>query len=204
MNTSDPRIDKYIDKSADFAKPILIHLRNLIHEVCPDVKETLKWSFPHFEHKGIICSITSFKQHCAFSFWKAALMEDPSGILRKGGSIAMGQFGKITKLSDLPKDEIIKELILQAIELNEKGIKLPVKTNTEKKELEIPEYFLESITSNPKAAETFENFSYTNKKEYVEWVTEAKTEKTRLKRLNTAIEWMSEGKVRNWKYIKNC
>lgn len=125
MNPVDPRIDTYISKSESFARPILIHLRNLIHEACPDIKETMKWSFPHFEYKGIICSIASFKQHCALTYWKAALLEDPANIMRKGGNVAMGQFGKITKLSDLPDDQLMIDFIHQAMELNEKGIKLP-------------------------------------------------------------------------------
>lgn len=202
MNPVDPRIDTYIAKSEVFARPILIHLRNLIHEASPDIKETTKWSFPHFEYKGIICSIASFKQHCALSFWKAALLQDPSQVFRKGGNVAMGQFGKITKLSDLPKDEIIIDFIHQAMELNKKEIKLLSKPKTAQKELEIPEYFMKALSENKKALENFENFSYTNKKEYVEWVTDAKTEKTRIKRLDTATEWMSEGKIRNWKYVK--
>lgn len=120
MNPVDPRIDNYISKSEVFAKPILIHLRNLINETCPDIKETMKWSFPHFEYKGIICSIASFQYHCAFSFWKAALFQDSSKVIRKGKGIAMGQFGKITKLSDLPADKVITDFIHQAIKLNKK------------------------------------------------------------------------------------
>src|SRR5260370_32629448 len=99
MPTLNPKIDAYIDKSADFAKPILTHLRDVVHEACPDVEEAMKWSFPHFMYKGMLCSMASFKQHCAFGFWKGALI-----VGQGGGEVeeAMVHFGRITQLSHLP------------------------------------------------------------------------------------------------------
>jgi uncharacterized protein YdeI (YjbR/CyaY-like superfamily) len=202
MPKKDKRIDAYIAKSQDFAKPILKHLRELIHNACPEVEETIKWSFPHFDYAGgTICSMASFKHHCAFGFWKAPVMKDPHKIL--SGKDAMGDFGKITGVKDLPADKIMIEYIKEAARLNKEGVKLPAKTKTgQKKNLVIPDYFLKALSKNKKALKTFEDFSPTNKREYVEWVNDAKTEETRNNRLTTAIEWMTEGKIRNWKYIK--
>jgi len=206
MGTKDPRIDAYIAKSAEFAKPILNHLRKLLHDNCPSIEETMKWSFPHFTYKGpadksprILCSMAAFKQHCAFGFWYISNMNDD-----RRESEAMGQFGRITSLADLPKDKALVRQIKDAIRLHDSGVKprSPARPSV-KKELEIPNDLIAGLKKNKKALATFDGFSYSNKKEYVEWITEAKTEETRRKRLDTAIEWMSEGKVRNWKYI-NC
>lgn len=199
MPTIDPRIDAYIEKSQDFAKPVLIHLRKLVHETCPDVTETLKWSMPSFEYKGILCGFASFKQHCTFGFWKQSLMESDEFSETK---TAMGSFGKLTSLKDLPKDAVMKKLIKQAMKLNDDGVKV-VKPKHEKKELVVPDVLLEALARNDNAAETFDNFPPGCKREYVEWITDAKTDATRDKRLATTIEWLSEGKRRNWKY-ENC
>ncbi len=199
MPTTDPRIDAYIEKSADFAQPILTRLRKLIHEACPDVTETLKWSMPSFEYKGLLCGFASFKQHCTFGFWKQSLMETDAFPANK---TAMGSFGRITSLKDLPSDKVMVGLIHQAMELNEKGIKIPKKPATIKKELVIPDYLTKALSKNRKAKTQFDKFSYSRRKDYVEWLTEAKTEVTREKRLTTTVEWLSEGKSRNWKYEK--
>ena len=203
MNKKDPRIDLYISKSAEFAKPILMHLRELIHVACPDVEETIKWSFASFDYKGPMCSMAAFKQHCAFGFWKASLMKDKTLTKNAESESAMGHYGKITSLKDLPSDKKIIAHIKEAMVLNEKGIKLPPKKVTkEKKEIVIPEYFLKELKKNKKAFTTFEAFSPSHKREYIEWITEAKTDETKNRRMKTAIEWMSEGKSRNWKYMK--
>ena len=202
MKNKDKRIDQYIAKSANFAKPILNHIRILVHKSCPDVEEKMKWSFPHFVYKGMMCAMAAFKQHCAFGFWKGSLMKDPYKVMDKGREEAMGQFRRITKLSDLPNDKILIAYIKEAIKLNEEGVKLPGRKKTEKKELKIPGYFLKEVKKNKKALSVFEKFSYSNQKEYVEWVTEAKTEDTRNTRLQTTVEWLAEGKIRNWKYLK--
>jgi uncharacterized protein YdeI (YjbR/CyaY-like superfamily) len=200
MGTKDPRIDTYIANSTDFAKPILDHIRKLVHATCPDVEETLKWRSPHFMYKGILCGMASFKNHCAFGFWKGAMILGKHG--RKTEE-AMGQFGRITNVSDLPKDEVLVHYIKEAIKLNDTGAKLPAKSKSkERKELNIPDYFTAALRKNKGAWTTFESFSHSNKKEYVEWMTEAKSEETRKKRLEIAIEWISQGKVRNWKYIR--
>lgn len=199
MPTTDPRVDAYIEKSAEFAKPILIHIRKLAHKACPDIAEAMKWSFPHFDYKGTVCSMASFKEHCAFGFWKQSLLEKDAFPAQK---TAMGSFGRITSLDDLPNDEIILGLIRQAVELNEKGIKV-AKKPVERKELVVPDDLTVALMKEKKAKAVFDAFSYSNQKEYVEWITEAKTGATRNRRLATTIEWLAEGKSRNWKYA-NC
>lgn len=204
MPTKDRRIDAYIDTAQPFAKPILKHLRRLVHSACPETEETMKWSFPHFDYKGeMMCSMAAFKQHCAFGFWKASLMKDKKLTAHAESESAMGHFGRITSLGDLPTDATIISYIKEAAALNASGIKIKkAPASKEKKELIVPEYFFSALKRNKKAFQTFERFSYSQRKEYVQWVVDAKTEETREHRLATAVEWMSEGKVRNWKYIK--
>ena len=204
MPSTDPRIDAYIGKAEPFAKPILQHIRKIVHTVCPDVEEKMKWSFPHFDYKGqMMCSMASFKNHCAFTFWKAALMKDPKHIFITEGETAMGQLGRITSIKDLPTDSVLKSYIKEAMVLNDKGVKWPTgkKTTTEKK-LVIPDYFEKRLAKNKKAKATFEKLPPSHKKEYMEWITEAKTEPTREKRISTTLEWLAEGKSRNWRYEK--
>ncbi len=201
MPTTDPFVDAYIEKSKDFAQPILNHIRELVHAACPDVIETKKWSFPHFDYKGMMCSMAAFKEHCAFGFWKQSLLEDAAFPAEK---TAMGSFGRIMSIKDLPNDKTFKKLIVDAMKLNDAGIKIAKsKSASEKKELVVPEILTAALATNELAAETFNNFPYSCKKEYVQWITEAKTDATRDKRLATTIEWLTEGKRRNWKY-ENC
>jgi hypothetical protein len=199
MPTTDPRIDAYIEKSRDFARPVLVHLRELVHQACPQVVETLKWSMPSFEYNGLLCGFAAFKQHCTFGFWKQSLMESDAFPQNR---TAMGSFGRITSLKDLPSDKVMLDLIKQAVELNDKGIKVPKKPAPAKKEFVVPDVLNEALAQNEKAAETFNAFPYSCKKEYVEWITEAKTEPTREKRLAMTIELLTEGKRKNWKYEK--
>jgi uncharacterized protein YdeI (YjbR/CyaY-like superfamily) len=205
MPKTDERIDLYIARAADFAQPILNHLRKLVHVACPGCEETIKWGMPHFDYKGsILCSMAAFKQHCVFGFFKASLMEDPHGILNAIGKTAMGSFGRLTAKEDLPSDKIIKEYIKEAMKLNEARVKVaaPPKKAPAKKPGKTPDYLLAALKKNKKAATAFGSFSPSAKNEYIEWFEEAKTEATRDKRLEQAIEWMSEGKTRHWKYKK--
>ncbi len=205
MPKTDERIDLYIARSADFAQPILKHLRKLVHVACPGCEETIKWGFPHFDYKGaILCSMASFKQHCSFGFFKATLMEDPHGVLNTIGKTSMGSFGKVTSRDELPSDKIIKEYIKEAMKLNDAGIKMPApaKKAPAKKSGKTPPYLEAALKKSKKATAAFEAFSPSARNEYIEWLEEAKTEATRDKRLATAIEWISEGKSRHWKYKK--
>lgn len=203
MSKKDKRIDAYIEKSQPFAKPILKHLRKLIHEGCPEVEETIKWGMPSFDYKGAFCSFASFKQHAVFGFWKYTLIKDTKGYLgersNKGGE-AMGNLGRITSLKDLPPDKVMLDFIKQAKKLNEDGIKLPAKEKKSAKVLKVPVEISSALKSNKKANAAFENFSQSHKNEYIEWITEAKTEPTKEKRINQMLEWLEGGKSRNWKY----
>ncbi len=200
----DKRIDEYINRAQPFAKPVLNKLRGLIHKTIPEVEETIKWGMPFFEYKGPVCNFAAFKQHAVFGFWKHQLMDDPEGRLKensaKGGE-AMGNLGRITGIKDLPADKVITGFLKQAKTLNAEGIKPPPKKKTPVKETEIPGYFSEALKNNKAAEKEFNKFPPSHKKEYVEWITEAKAEATRLRRLKTAMEWIGEGKPRNWKYI---
>ena len=200
MGTRDARIDAYIAKSAEFARPILAHLREVVHAACPDVEETMKWSFPHFDYKGMLCSMAAFKEHCAFGFWKGSLIVEGND-----GEKAMGQFGRITTHADLPSKKVLTAYIKKAMTLNAEGVKSPTrsKPKASTRELIVPDDLTSALAANKAARATFDKLPPSHKREYVDWITEAKTQATRTRRLETAVEWMSEGKPRNWKYM-NC
>lgn len=202
MAMRDKRIDVYILKSADFAIPILSHLRELIHVACPDVEETMKWSFPHFDYLGVMCSMASFRQHAVFGFWKASLMKDKSLMENAASETSMGHLGKITTLQDLPSDKVMKSYIAEAMQLNETGAKVARTKPVKGRKVVAPPDLKKAIEKNGKASKTFSAFSSSNRKEYVDWVKEAKTDETRARRIKTAVEWMAEGKIRNWKYVR--
>jgi uncharacterized protein YdeI (YjbR/CyaY-like superfamily) len=195
-------IDLYIHNSAPFARPVLNHLRALVHQACPEVEEMLKWGFPHFDYKGVYISMAAFKEHCAFNFWKASLMADPQHLLGDKEEKAMGHFGRIRSLADLPSDEILLQYLLEARRLNDEGVKRPVvkPTDAEKQSLTIPDDLLAELKMNKTAMANFEKFPYSHKKEYISWINEAKTAPTREKRIATTVEWTAEGKARNWRY----
>ena len=201
MPHNDPRIDAYIARQADFAKPILEYVRAAVHEACPAVEETLKWSAPSFVHAGgILCGMAAFKQHASFGFWKHALVVG-EGVPREG----MGSYGKLTSIEDLPPKNQLLAHIRKAMKLNEEGVKAPAvrKSTTPKPPPLAPADLTAALKKNPRAKATFDAFPPGQKREYIEWLTEAKREETRQKRLAQAIEWMTEGKRRNWKY-ENC
>jgi uncharacterized protein YdeI (YjbR/CyaY-like superfamily) len=200
MGTRDPRVDAYIAKSPEFARPILAHIREVVHAAVPEAGEEMKWSAPAFTHKGILCIVAAFKQHCAINFWKGSLIvgDDERGVM------SAGQFGRITTLADLPPDDELAGYLREAKRLNDEGVKDP---NREKKpaakaELAVPDDFAAALAANPAARATFDAFAPSKRKDYLEWITEAKTEATRKKRLDTSIEWLAEGKSRMWKYEK--
>src|SRR5262249_24088332 len=149
-------------------------------------------------YKGMLCAMASFKEHCAFGFWKGSLVVDNDGRAEQ----AMGSLGRITKLGDLPSKKVLSDYIKAAMRLNDEGVKAPGRTKSkETREVVVPDDLAGMLRANPKAQATFEKFSPSHKREYVEWITEAKTEATRTRRLQTAIEWMAQGKPRNWKYM---
>jgi uncharacterized protein YdeI (YjbR/CyaY-like superfamily) len=202
MKQYDPRVDEYIDKKPAFAQPILKYIRELVHAASPLITENIKWGCPFFEYKGTLASMAAFKAHCALGFWKGSLLKDPGNFINKGDEPSAGSFGRITSVSDLPPDKVLIDFVLQAIQLNEAGEKGNMKkaVSTPKAPIPEPDYFIAALEENHQAKVAFHAFSPSCKREYLEWITEAKTEPTRLKRMETALEWIAEGKTRHWKY----
>jgi len=200
MGNRIKEIDDYIAKSAPFAQPIMHHLRDLMHLACPDIQEKIKWGSPNFDYKGQVVMIAAFKEHLGMGFMKHQIMKDPYHLLQNKDE-ALGSLGKIRSMADLPSDDIMIEYIRDAVALNEAGVKRKV-VRYDLSKLETPEYVLEYLSQSPAAKEQFDKFTPGNKKEYIEWFEEAKTEATRTKRIETALKWIAEGKSRNWKYQK--
>lgn len=199
MSRFEPHTDDYIEKAADFARPVLAHIRELVHRVCPDIEEKMKWGHVHFDYKGPVCYMAAFKQHCNFGFWKTSLMPDPESLFK--GSEEESKLNGLKTIADLPPDDVLIEYISNAILLNEQGKKVvKAKTKAENAEIETPDYFKAALSKNANAQKHFDAFSNSKRKEYIQWLEEAKTEATRQKRLDTAMEWIAEGKSRNWKY----
>jgi len=198
MGKKDARVDAYIAKAAPFAQPILTHIRDAAHSASPDIEEDIKWGHPHFVYKGMIAGMAAFKEHCAFGFWKGTLVVDNPG----EGSEAMGQFGRISSVKDLPSKKMLAGYVKRAMKLNDEGVPAPMRSRpkTPKPPFTVPNDLLAALKANRRALATFEGFPPSAQREYVEWITEAKTDATRTKRLATAVEWMAEGKRRMWKY----
>lgn len=195
----DPRIDDYIQSAAAFAQPMLVHIRDTVHQACPQVEETIKWGMPTFMHAGgILCGMAAFKKHVSFGYWKHALVVG-DGSAQEG----MGSYGKMASLKDLPPKKTLLAHIRKAAKLNEDGVKAPAQRKSAKPFPQAPDDLVAALRKNKAAQATYEAFPPSCKREYVEWITEAKREETRAKRLAQAVEWMAEGKRRNWKY-ENC
>lgn len=202
MPKTEPIIDAYIEKAQPFAKPILEYIRKTVHEFCPEAEEAIKWSFPNFMYKGkILCSMSAFKAHCAFGFWLESEMKTMKELTKGIEKNSMFTLGKITKIEDLPSKAQLKACIEEAMELTNMGVTIK-KAAPSKTETEIPEAFQNALNQNEKAKVVFEKASTSFRKEYNLWIADAKTETTRNKRIDQAIEWISEGKGRNWKYEK--
>ncbi|MGZ8335335.1 MAG: YdeI/OmpD-associated family protein [Allosphingosinicella sp.] len=196
---TDPRIDAYIDRQADFAKPILQHLRETVHTACPECEEAVKWSSPHFMYKGeMLAGMAAFKQHATFGFWRGSLVVGEGNEQMSG----MGQFGRLASIEDLPPRAELEALVRKAMRLTDEGVK-PPRDKHRKEPFTVPQDMRAALGANAAAAATFDGFPESAQREYVEWVTESKRDETRTKRLAQAIEWLAEGKRRNWKYA-NC
>jgi len=202
MAKRDPRIDSYIEKSGELARPILRHLREVVHRACPDVEEGLKWSHPHFGYRGMMCGMSAFRAHCTFGFWNDRVAGDDPAAQK-----VMEQLGRISSTKDLPPKKVLADFVKKAMELNEAGVK-PAwmarrKGMKPRPELPLPDDLAAALRlkKNAKACATFEGFSPSHRREYIEWITEAKREETRAKRVAQTVEWLSAGKPRNWKYM---
>jgi uncharacterized protein YdeI (YjbR/CyaY-like superfamily) len=196
MGTRDPRVDAYIRKSAEFARPILARLRDDVHTSCPDVVETIKWGMPAFEYEGLLCGLAAFKGHCTFGFWKHALVVGDEAKADE----AMGSFGRITSVSDLPTRSIFRRYVRKAMRLNEQGVKVPREKARPRKPIPMHPELRRALRANRKASATFKAFSPSHQREYLEWIAEAKQDATRARRIAQAVGWLAEGKPRNWKY----
>jgi uncharacterized protein YdeI (YjbR/CyaY-like superfamily) len=194
MANKDPRVDAYIAKAPAFARPILTRFRKAVHAGCPDVTETLKWSVPHFDYKGVLGGMAAFKEHCRVGFWKQSLLTSAS----KGKP--SGPMARVASLSDLPDERTLVKMASEAAALNAAGVKVKRVAKAPKAPLKAPAYMLAALKKNKKAQAAYEAFSPSHQREYIEWITEAKSDETRNRRLETAVEWMAEGKSRNWKY----
>ena len=195
---TDPRIDAYIAAKAEFARPILEHIRTIVHVACPDAGETMKWSMPFFNHKGsVVCGMAAFKAHCALNIWgtrgEGSQANEPNG---------MGQFGRLTSIADLPPDTEFMALLAARVAAIDRGEKR-VTPGKPRPVLESPTDLLAALNAVPAARATFDGFSPSGRRDYVEWVIEAKRDETRAKRIAQSVEWMAEGKPRHWKY-QNC
>jgi uncharacterized protein YdeI (YjbR/CyaY-like superfamily) len=195
MPKTDPRVDAYIAEAAPFARPILVHLRSLVHRAAPAITETIKWGMPFFEHEGIVCHMAAFKAHCAFGFWRGGRIEKTG----KEGE-AMGQFGRIAKLADLPPDKTVLAQVKKAAALNLAGGNAARPLRRPKEPIPVPDDFRAALAGTGAAKATFDGFAPGRQREYLEWITEAKSAATRVKRIATAVEWLAEGQPRNWKY----
>lgn len=196
----DPRIDAYIARQAEFARPVLERLRAYVHSACPQAEETLKWSAPAFLYKGEILGImAAFKKHAVFNLWRGSQVTGETGTEGE----AMGQFGRMTSVEDMPERALFEGAIRKAMALADAGVKTPkTKKGPPKPPAETPDDLRQALDANPKAAATFDAFSPGARRDYVEWVTDAKQAATRERRIAQAVEWMAEGKKRNWKYEK--
>jgi len=195
MPNTDPRVDAYIAKAPPFAKPILTRVRNAMHAGCPDVTETLKWSVPAFEYKGMLGGMAAFKAHCMFGFWKAPLMKSLAG--RKD---RIGRYGRVASIEAMPDADTLVAMVQEAAALNDAGVTVKRAKKAAKPAPKPPSYMLAAIRKNKKALTAYEAFSPSHKREYIEWITTAKSAETRARRLESAVRWMAEGKSRNWKY----
>jgi uncharacterized protein YdeI (YjbR/CyaY-like superfamily) len=204
----NPKVDAYIEKARQFAQPILARLRKAIHAGCPQIEETIKWSMPFFEYHGVIlCNMSAFKEHCRFGFWgleiSAVLRKE--GVVREGGASTLG---RITSVATLPPEKKIIAWVKQATALIESGQErspIAARPRTVKPAgaaLKTPPDFNRVLSKNKKAAAVFTAFSPSCRREYIEWIVDAKRAETREQRIATAVDWIANGKQRNWKYQK--
>lgn len=197
MATRDKRVDAYITKAPPFAKPILTTVRGWVHEGAPACEETLKWGHPSFVQEGILCGMVAFKAYCGVHFWQgknvASEFTGPKGPAQ--------QLGKLFTVKDLPSKKTFLAYVKKAVELNSSGVKVSRQTKP-RKALAMPPEFRKAIDRSGKARGTFDAFPPSHQREYIEWISEAKQDATRERRIAQALEWLEEGKPRNWKYMK--
>lgn len=201
MATKDSRVDAYIAESAEFARPILKHLRKIIHQGCPAAVETIKWGCPFFDYHGLLCGFAAFKAHCSLFFWRDI---DVSRWLEASNTAGagMGQFGKIAAMADLPKDAVLLACVRSAVTQRDAPSSKAKRARQPGKEPPAPADLKKALAANAKAAATFRNFAPSHRRAYLDWIADAKQPATRERRLRTTIEWLEAGKPQNWKYLE--
>jgi uncharacterized protein YdeI (YjbR/CyaY-like superfamily) len=192
----NPQFDEYQEAASDFAKPIMAHVRKLVHKQCPEVVEEIKWGVPHFDYKGeMLCIFAAYRNHCSFSFWKESLMSDARLKANPDLKAAKRFMGKLASLSDLPSDIELIAFVQEAMALNDKGVKLAPRQDAKPAkaaEITIPDAFAEQLSRHEPANEVFQSKSQSFRKEYVVWIADAKTDQTRQKRIDESLEWIAE------------
>lgn len=195
MANGDPRVDQYIANANDFAKPILTRIRETVRTACPDIEEAIKWSSPTFMYRGrILCGMAAFKEHCHLHFWRGQL------IALENGADVNDLLRGLKRVSDLPSKRELAGYVKQAMQMHDAGVTPPKAKAARKEELVVPADLAAPLKRNKKAAQTFAKFSPSHRREYIEWITDAKRDDTRARRVAQTLEWLAEGKSRNWKY----
>lgn len=193
-------VDAYIEKQPEWAQEILLKLRHIFHKACPKVIEKIRWRMPQFDHEGPMISVSAHKAHVRVTFWKGGLMADEAQLFTESEREGMGHV-KLSTVKEIPTQKVLVPYIKEAMKLNEEGAKIACSTRNEKEEIEMPAEFAAALKKNQKAGRQFDAFAPSYQRDYIEWIADAKTEKTMLKRIDQGIEWIAEGKPRNWKYM---
>lgn len=203
MTQFNKKVNDYITKSESFAKPILEHLRQVIHDTCPEVQEDIKWGIPHYTYKGDhLLMLAGFKNHCSFSIYKAEFLKDKEIVESIKAGKKFGYMDKLKSISELPSKKVLVSLIKEAMIINEQGIKKVIAVSDKPKVIETPDYLVKAINANKKAKAVWESKSDAFRKDYLVWIVDAKTDVTRQKRIEQTLEWVTEGKGRFWQYEK--
>lgn len=199
MARKDPRIDAYIAEAEPFARPILKRLRKIVHAGCPKVEETVKWSMPHFDYKGMFIGMAAFKRHCSFGFWREAELALGRDAMTSEG---MGHFGRITSLDDLPDEKTLLGYVRKAVAIKDAGVKKSAPSKRRGKAIpqKEPSYLANALRRNVQARKNWDAFSTSQRNEYIEWLLGAKREETREKRLEKTLSQLADGRSLNWKY----
>ncbi|MEX2608816.1 MAG: YdeI/OmpD-associated family protein [Gemmatimonadota bacterium] len=200
MATKNPRVDAYIAKAPAYARPILERVREIYHAASPELVEEIKWGVPYYSHHGLVGGMAAFKKHVSLGFWNASVMEDPEGIFEESGGGSSMCAVKVTSVDDLPSGKVLTAYIRASMALNEAGEKPKQAAARKRPAPQVPGDLKAALEREPDALATFQGFPPSHKREYVEWITEAKRAATRERRIAQAVAWMAEGKPRNWKY----
>lgn len=195
MASSDPRFDRHLQDAPEFARPLLHELRARVHAICPDVVESVKWRMPAFEFHGLLAGMAAFRAHCTFGFWKDRLLRSDAAL-----APLLDRLGRMTSVRDLPSKAAFAKVMKAAMRLNVEGIGAPRRRAAPRPELAVPPELVRALAASKRAKATFDAFAPSHRREYVQWIVEAKKDETRQRRIEQTIEWLAQGKHRNWQY----